>query len=97
VVVEFCGTTTVVFAGAGGLLLLIHPESNSAGTRIITLANVFMSAPFKLKYRAASVRLSLDVGSGALQRRWQITAVGRRLRAPRPKSELLCNNRCLYI
>jgi hypothetical protein len=42
VVVEFCGTTTVVLAGAGGLLLLMQPES-SMGIATIKLANIFMA------------------------------------------------------
>jgi hypothetical protein len=45
VVVEFSGTTTVVFAGAGGLLLLMQPES-SIGRATIKLANIFMTFPW---------------------------------------------------
>ncbi len=35
-VVPFCGTTTVVFAGAGGLLLLTQPLSRQAATIALT-------------------------------------------------------------
>jgi hypothetical protein len=42
VVVEFCGTTIVVLAGAGGLLLLIHPDNTSIGMAIMTVAKIFM-------------------------------------------------------
>jgi len=45
VVVEFCGTTTVVLAGAGGLLLLMQPES-SIGMATIKLASIFMAFPW---------------------------------------------------
>jgi hypothetical protein len=37
-------TTVVVFAGAGGLLLLIQPDSTGIA-RIIKLARTFITAP----------------------------------------------------
>jgi hypothetical protein len=41
-VVEFAGTTTVVFfAGAGGLLLLMQPENMIGAARIKLNANSF--------------------------------------------------------
>jgi hypothetical protein len=41
VVVEFWGTTIVVLAGAGGLLLLMQPDS-SMGITTIKLVNIFI-------------------------------------------------------
>jgi hypothetical protein len=40
VVVEPCGTTTVVFCGGGGFELLMHPASNPAAA--MALNNIFI-------------------------------------------------------
>jgi hypothetical protein len=90
VVVEFSGTIIVVLAGAGGLLLLMQPES-SIGNATIKLANIFMAFPRgKGRHRDASMRrlcatvwnhgVSFGGGSWAQQRRFPAVAVGRRLR-----------------
>ena len=43
VVVEPCGTTTVVFCGGGGLELLMHPASNPAAAMALNSAFIIDS------------------------------------------------------
>lgn len=61
VVPEFCGTTTVVFAGGEGLLLLIHPPNIDAAISMLHRTFIIVSC----EIAAISVhRESLQFGSG---------------------------------